>query len=402
MTQAKRIIGSVICVLLLLINAGILSYSILRLIEFRHGKVEQLVLQVQTDDAIKQITQRGVEDSRARLKEKGWQFESIEATGDDEIIIRVPDTARNADIIAELWNELGPDWEASESSKAITFKLNQARKGYIRNLATDQTREIIENRINALGVTYPLVARHGGEGAHQILIQMPGVDDPERVKNLLNADSNLEMRLVAKGTQVPYDTKEAAEAAAKTQSGGEDIYETLFYRERATDAGSAREGYLVVEKNPVITALDMREVEARRGEYGGSRYEIIFRLTSVAATRFGDATEKHVGDYLAIVLNNEVKSAATIQERITDSGRITGGFTQRQAEDLAFVLRSGPLPCKAIYLREETVSSNRWIQKYGVLTGIFVLTFAALIVTLILINRPRRKSDDAYYPTSRV
>ena len=102
--------------------------------------------------------------------------------------------------------------------------------------------------------------------------------------------------------------------------------------------------WVVLEKNAVVTGMDMRNAQAGRSQYGGTNWEIDFQLTPGGATRFGDATGKHVGDNLAIVMNNEVRSAPTINSQITDRGQITGGFTQQSAEDLALILRSGALP----------------------------------------------------------
>jgi preprotein translocase subunit SecD len=317
-----------------------------------------LVLQVQTDDAISAMRNKNVEQARTKLQEKGWPVDKIETPAVDQIVISVPDTTKNSDIVNELETDFGPGWKATERGNTITFALDQGEQNRIRDQVTEQSLRIIESRVNTYGVAEPTIQRHGAEGTYQILVQMPGLDDTERVKNLLNADSNLSINLVAKGTQVPFDTKEAAEAAAKGQPGGESEYLILPYNERGSEAGAARKGFLIVEKNPIITGLDMRDAEARRSAQGSSRYEINFSLTPSGATRFGDATGKHVNDYLAVVLNNEVKSAATINERITDRGRITGSFTERQAEDLAFVLRSGALPAKAVYLEERTVGPS--------------------------------------------
>ncbi len=323
-----------------------------------------LVLQVQTDEAISKKTDQNVEAAKAKLEEKGWPVENVERTGTAEITVTVPDTSKNSDIIGELQAvDFGQGWTAIERGKTIVFSLDPVEQNRMREQATNSALQTIDLRVNAYGVTEPTIQRHGAEGTYQILVQMPGVDDPERVKNLLNADSNLEIRLIATGTQQttanqlnPFPTKEAAETVANGLAGGP--FEVLFYRERVSDAGAPREGYLITEKNPIVTGIDMRDAEAHRSAQGSSRYEIGFRLARDGASRFGEATGKHVGDYLAVVLNNEIKSAATIESRITDSGRITGAFTERQAEDLAFVLRSGALPAKAVYLEERTVGPS--------------------------------------------
>lgn len=318
-----------------------------------------LVMQVQTDDVIRALTQKNAETARAKLQEKGIEFTEVSDNTPGEIAVNLPDTSRNSEIISELENQFGLGWEATERGNSIVFRLDSTTQQQLRERATDQALSIIDNRVNAFGVTENTIQRHGGEGTYQILVQMPGVDDPERVKNTLNADSNLELKLVAKGTQIPYPTQEAAQAAAQTQQGGLERYEILRYRERSgADGSPAQEGWVIVEKIPVVTGLDMRDASAMANAYGGSSYHINFSLTPTGASRFSDVTGKNVGEYLAIVLNNEVKTAPRINSQISDNGQIEGSFTQRQAEDLALVLRSGALPARVIYLEERTVGPS--------------------------------------------
>jgi preprotein translocase subunit SecD len=320
-----------------------------------------LVMQVQTDDVIKSISLKNAEAARAKLNEKGWPFNEV-VDSVDTVTITVPDSTKNADIINELtadFNSSTPEgrgWSASEKGNTIIFTLDEGVQKLERNRATELAKQIIDNRVNAFGVTEPIVQRHGGEGSYQILIQMPGIDDPERVKNTLNADSNLELRLVAKGTQIPYPTKDAAENAAKAQTGGQ--FEVFPYRSRADEGGASTEGFVVLEKTPIVTGIDMRDARAITSQYNSSNYQIDFSLLPGGAARFSKATGEHIGDYLAIVLNNEVKSAPSINGQISDRGQITGGFTKRSAEDLALVLKSGALPAKAVYIEERTVGPS--------------------------------------------
>src|ERR1041384_2793200 len=122
----------------------------------------------------------------------------------DEVIQKI--TRQNGDIAREREDDFGRDWKVDERGGAVTASMDETAQNQFRDKATEQAKAIIENRVNAFGVTEPTIQRQGGEGTYQIVIQMPGVDDPERVKNTLNADSNLELRLVAKGTQIPYPT----------------------------------------------------------------------------------------------------------------------------------------------------------------------------------------------------
>ncbi|MFY9607697.1 MAG: protein translocase subunit SecD [Blastocatellia bacterium] len=341
-----------------------------------------LVMQVQTDEVIKKVTERNIEAAKAKLQEKNLPFTEITYDGPGRITVTVPDSTKNSDMVAELTTDFGQGWVLDERGNSIIATLEEATQNDLRNRATEQAKAIIENRVNAFGVTEPTIQRHGGEGTYQILIQMPGVDDPERVKNTLNADSNLELKLVAKGTQIPYPTKEEAEAALKTQPGGAANYEVVFYRERS-ETGSAQEGYVVVEKHPIVTGLDMRDASARASQYSGASYEIDFSLTPDGAKRFSKATGEHVGEQLAIILNNEVKSAPRINSQINDRGQITGSFTKKSAEDLALILRSGALPAKAIYLEERTVGPS--LGADSIRQGVTASVAGLLAVVLVML-----------------
>src|SRR5215813_10796546 len=205
-----------------------------------------LVLQVQTDEVIRKITQQNVESAKSKLREKNLPFEEVHSDGIGRVVVLAPDSSKNSDIVSEIRNDFGRGWSVDEHGSSIVATMDDATQNEQRDRATDQAKAIIENRVNAFGVTEPTVQRQGGQGTYQILDQMPGVDDPERVKNTLNADSNLELKLVAKGTSIPYPTKEQAETAAKSQPPGTDPYtaqyETVFYRERPDAGGAIQEG----------------------------------------------------------------------------------------------------------------------------------------------------------------
>ena len=337
-----------------------LSENIKLGLDLRGGS--HLVLQVQTNEVIQKVTERNAEVARAKLQEKNLPFNTVDGKTPGKVVVEVPDTTKNSDIVRELENDLGVDWTVNERGNTVVAELSETKQNELREKATEQAKAIIENRVNAFGVTEPTIQRQGGEGTYQIVIQMPGIDDPDRVKNTLNADSNLELKLVAKGTQIPYPTKEQAETTAKTTPPGNDPYsseyEVIFYRERSEAGGPAQEGWVVVGKSPVITGLDIRDASAASSQYGGASYEIDFSLLPEGARRFADATGKHVGDKLAIILNNEIKSAPNINSQINDRGQITGSFTKKAAEDLALILRSGALPAKAVYLEERTVGPS--------------------------------------------
>jgi preprotein translocase subunit SecD len=184
---------------------------------------------------------------------------------------------------------------------------------------------------------------------------MPGVDDPQRVKKLIGADSILEIKAVAPPAQ-KYATREEAEIAL----AGATDKEVVKYNEKRAN-GTADEGFYILEKTPVITGSDLRTARGVQSQ-GGFGYEVAFDLKSEGSEKFGKWTGDNIGNYLAVVLGSdsekEIKSVAVVRSRIDNSGRIEGNFTQQQAEDLGLVLRSGALPAGVQYLEERTVGPS--------------------------------------------
>ncbi|MGH9768561.1 MAG: protein translocase subunit SecD [Blastocatellia bacterium] len=313
-----------------------------------------LVLQVQAEEVIKNITEGNREKAEAELKKAGIQFNAVKAPANGLIVVETPDTSKHSEIREKILPYLGSeDWDVSPSSNpaSVTFTLRKTAADQIRRDATDRTKMIVEQRVDQFGVAEPTIQRYGREENHQILVQMPGVDNPERVKELLRTEAKLEIKAVAPPAE-KYNTREEAELAL----AGATDKQVLKYNEKRGD-GTADEGFYIVEKSPVVTGAELREARGVQSQ-GGFGYEVAFSLKPVGAEKFGKWTGDNIGNYLAVVLNDEIKSVAVVKARIDDSGRIEGNFTQQQAEDLGLVLRSGALPAKVVYLEERTVGPS--------------------------------------------
>src|SRR5215813_5779407 len=337
-----------------------------------------LVMQVQADDAIKHITDGNVGKAEAELKKLGIPFTAVKTPANGVVVVETPDTSKHSEIKEKILPYFGStEWTPTTSTNpaSVTFSLNNAAANRIRREATDMAKTIIEQRINQFGVAEPIVQLHGREENHQILLQMPGIDDPERVKKLIQVQSKLEIRAVANSGQ-RFRTREEAESSL----AGATDKEVLPYSEKRRD-GVPDTGFYVVEKIPVVTGDDLRNARGVQSQQGFG-YEVSFDLKPVGAEKFGAWTGANVGNYLAVVLNDEIKSVAVVKSQINDSGRIEGNFTKQQSEDLGLTLRSGALPAKIVYLEERTVGPSLGSDsiRQGMVSSVVGLSFVVLFM----------------------
>jgi preprotein translocase subunit SecD len=258
-----------------------------------------------------------------------------------------------------------------------------------------QTIIVLGSRMSRLGVSNVKVEPSQTQG-EAIQVLLPPGTDVERAKPLLTNLGLLELKLVAKGTSMPYATKEEAQTAMR-ELGTIDRYEVALYRPREEGRGATTEGWVVLEKTPVITSADVSEAKAGRSQFSES-YEIDFQLKPDSAMRFGDFTGKHIGDYLAIVINNEVRSAPTINSQITDRAIITGSFTQQSAEDLALMLNTGSLPRPLVIVSEQAVDASSWASGFITRIAISLATLVAALAFLFKLARSRPAPPEAYWP----
>ncbi|GIU82451.1 MAG: protein translocase subunit SecD [Acidobacteria bacterium] len=265
---------------------------------------------------------------------------------------------------ADLDNPTAP-WTISSTDTTITWSLPIQSQKALAKQATEQALKIIESRINAFGVKEPTLQVIGSEESGRILLQMPGVEDPERVKKLISAESKLElMKVVSPPYPSPVQTYATKEEALASIGGRETLSRKVFpYTERedgvsSNDKEKKPSRFVVVETPAVIDGSEIRDAAAvsRTGMPGD--YQIVFSLKPTGAQKFGEWTERNINNYMAVRLNDEVKSIAYIKSKITDSGEITGRFTKESAEDLALTLKSGALPAPIEYQEERTVGPS--------------------------------------------
>lgn len=293
---------------------------------------------------------------------------SVVASGGDYVFtLQLSEAAQAAAIAEEVKKKVDLfNWTETVGANEVSWSLPSTVQSVLKKQAVDQALKIIESRINEFGVKEPTLQRHGAEASAQILLQMPGLDDPERVKKLIGAESNLSLaKIVSPPSPSPVQTYPTREAALQSLGGTPPPNRRVMpYTER--DDGSSTQpqdpaktpSWVVIEYPAVVDGSELRDANAvsRTGNEGD--YQIAFSFKPAGAQKFGEWTGRNINNYMAVVLNDEVKSAAYIRSQIFDRGEITGRFTRQTAEDLALTLRSGALPAKIEYLEERTVGPS--------------------------------------------
>jgi preprotein translocase subunit SecD len=243
----------------------------------------------------------------------------------------------------------------------------------------ERSRQTISNRINNIGVTEPTVQQYGSSSdKYEILVELPGVDDPQEVKNMIGTVANLQITAVKDG---PYASREAGLGA----HGGVRPINTEFYKMLPRTANEGEQWYLV-SRLPVITGHDMRN--ARSGQGDLRKWETNFTLSPDGGKRFGTYTEANIGNKLAVVLDKQIVSVAVIESRIEDSGRITGLGSEEEAVDLANYLKSGSLPAGVVYTHTNSIGPSLGDDSIhaGLVAGVAGLT-AVVFVMLVYYRR---------------
>ncbi len=304
-----------------------------------------LVMRVQTDDALRVETEATADRLRETLRTQNIAVGGVTVGTAGEFRVTGVPPAQDAQFRQQLV-DVDAIYDRSQSVADYTFRLKPNVVNQLREETVNQALQTIERRVNELGVAEPVVARHSGND--QILVQLPGVSDVNRAKEIIRSTALLELKLVEQG---PF----ADEAAARQAFAGNvppDI-QILPGQSEGTAGAPPTTVYYAVRRVAAVTGRDLRTARPSLDE--NNRPAVSFSLNNEGAQKFGTFTQANINRQLAIVLDGRVYSAPNIQGRIDSEGRITGTFTQQEAGDLGLVLRSGALPASLTYLEERTV-----------------------------------------------
>jgi len=349
----KSLLWRGLAILAVALMAGLSAYPLeenLKLgLDLRGGI--HLVLRVETEDAVRSETDKDLDRLVSEFVDKGLTAAAGERTGDETFVVRGVPSSRDPEV-DDIVDDFLSGWTWHRAGETLEFKMAGANLNEIRNLAVVQALETIRNRIDAFGVAEPVIQR---QGERRIVVQLPGVDDPERVKSLIKNTAFLEFRIV----DYPFRGGSASspeEIVAHYGGALPDHLEIKFQILRDDLGQEQGRIYYAVEKRSAITGRDLRNARPGLGQF--NQPVVNFFLTHEGGIKFAEVTGNNIDKGLAIVLDGNVVSAPNINSRIQDSGLIEGSFTQQEVEDLSTVLRSGALPAGITYLEERTVGPS--------------------------------------------
>jgi preprotein translocase subunit SecD len=328
-----------------------------------------LVLRVHTDDALRFETEATVERLREALTRAGVQFGKLEATGPTTFGV---EGIQNDQAFRQVAVDADAVYDRSSGVASYTYTMKPNVTNQMREGAIAQTLQTIERRVNELGVAEPIVARYGS--GEQLIVQLPGVSDVQRAKDIIRSTAVLELKIVEQG---PVSTREELLVNGQVPDGRDILPGTSDLGSIGTPGTTV---YYLVRRAASITGRDLRNAQPTLDE--NNQPAVSFTLTADGGRRFGTLTETNIGRQLAIILDGRVQSAPQIQSRITDQGRITGSFTQQEVQDLSLVLRSGALPASTTYLEERTIGPSLGADsiRSGITASLGGLAFVALFM----------------------
>ena len=319
----------------------------------------QLLLQVETEAALNEKLQNFEEDIRNKLEENKFSFENISKV-DNKIIISF--TNKNSLEKAFKINKDFPTLEFKRDDLLINASFNEEYlKDYNSSLMI-QSLEIIRKRIDEVGTNEPIIQIQGNQ---RILVQLPGLKDPDRIKSLLGKTAKMNFRLV--------DEKNMQSINEKKYFVGSEIIEHA----------DMQVSY-VIKKRVGVSGDNLVDASASVDQF--NRPIVSIRFDSIGSRKFADLTNKNVGKRFAIVLDNKVISAPVIQEPIpTGNAQISGNFTFETANDLAILLRAGSLPAPISIAEERTVGPSLGKDSIKAGSVSLMIAFGLVLVYMFLI-----------------
>jgi preprotein translocase subunit SecD len=343
-----------------------------------------LILQVKVNDAVNVDSDAAIERLKEAMRAAKINYAEISkpdpVNHPEQVLIKGVPPESSGELRSIVTDRL-PEYDltsGAENSWTIAMKAQALTS--LKNQAVAQAIETIRNRIDQLGVSEPVIQEHG-LGQYQILVQLPGVDDPARVKEIMQNTAMLEIKQSLGG---PYPSEQAALQAHNGLLPPDAVLvKGKSIGSRGTDESG--ETWYLISRASAVTGRDLRSAEPGRDDNG--QPSVHFTLTGEGGQRFYKFTSGHIGDSLAVVLDGKVQEVARINDSIRDSGVITGRFTDQETKDLSMVLRSGALPAGIAYLEERTVGPSLGADSIRAGVRAAVIGMVAVLIFMLIYYR---------------
>jgi len=340
-----------------------------------------LILQVHVNDAINVDAANAIEVLKDQLRSHKVQYTDIvqpdPQNNPDHIVLKGVSADARSDLRQIVQDRL-PEYDltsGAENSWALAMKPSNLAD--LKNRAVTQAIETIRNRIDSLGVSEPTIQEHG-LGQYQILVQLPGVDDPGRVKEIMQNTAMLEIKQVIGG---PYPSQ----AAALQANNGLIPADQLLLPGNTLGGRAEGEQWFLVSRVSAISGKDLRHADPTTDQNG--QPDVNFQLTGEGGQRFFSFTSAHVKDSLGVVLDGKVREVATIDEPIRDQVQIRGHMDAQAAKDLAMILNSGALPASISYLNEEVVGASLGADSIRAGVRAAIIGMVAVLIFMLIYYR---------------
>ena len=345
-----------------------------------------MVLEVDEDRAVEIAVDRSVTSLQDMLVDKKISVESVKRIGQSTITIQFQ-SAEVKDQIKKLIDDFPTftETEAAGTSSTVVWELRESESKRIKDSAINQALETIRNRIDQFGVAEPLVQR---QGTKQIVVQLPGVKDPKRAKDLIKETALLEFKMLDEENQMKLDLparipkEKEAEVRKQVEGKVPEGSEVLF--ERAVDKDTGREYRMpyLVKRRVMLTGDVLSDARVSIGQFNDPYVSITFDARG--GREFERITGENVKKRMAIVLDDTIYSAPVIQERISGGrAQITGTFSTQEANDLAIVLRAGALPAPLKIIQDLTVGPS--LGRDSIEKGVQATLFAGVFVVIFMV-----------------
>ena len=316
-----------------------------------------LLLQVKMDDVLKERMSI-IEDSvRQILRENRTRYMNLKAN-DDSVTVAIENANARAQVLSKF-SKIDDGLEVVEGEDGVlTIRYSDMAIGQMKAKVVDQSIEIVRRRIDELGTKEPVIQ---GQGSDRIVVQLPGLQNPEAVKVLLGKTAKMSFHMVDSRSTAADARRGMLSSSSRLVSGDGGTY--------------------VISRKPVVEGENLVDAQVA---YQDGAPVVSFKFNTLGGKKFGEATKNNIGERLAIVLDNEVISAPTIQSAILGgSGVITGNFDVKSANDLALLLRSGALPAPLEVIEERTVGAG--LGADSIKAGVFASIIGLICVVVFML-----------------